>query len=85
MHLQGLQAFDVLDLFSAQVMARSRQLAESTDVPADMLEAISSLVYAAHRIGQVIPRPSVIENLRQYRSGQVMPGPCVISDDTSED
>eukprot|EP00884_Botryococcus_braunii_P004931 jgi/Botrbrau1/14439/Bobra.0014s0085.1 len=47
-----LQAFETLELFLEQLSVRTKQIEASREIPADMLEALSSLVYASDRIGR---------------------------------
>ncbi len=45
-----LQAYEVLELFLELLAVRVQLVEKSKDVPPDMIEALSSLVYAASRV-----------------------------------
>ena len=51
-----LQAFEVLELFMELLAVRAQLVEKSKDMPPDMIEALSSLVYSAQRL-QVILSP----------------------------
>jgi hypothetical protein len=57
-----LQAFEVLELFLELLAVRVQLVEKSKDVPPDMIEALSSLVYAAQRV-QVLNRNSAFYKL----------------------
>jgi hypothetical protein len=45
-----LQAFEVLELFLELLAVRAQLVEKSKDMPPDMIEALSSLVYSAQRL-----------------------------------
>ncbi len=45
-----LQAFEVLELFMELLAVRAQLVEKSKDMPPDMIEALSSLVYSAQRL-----------------------------------
>jgi hypothetical protein len=45
-----LQAYDILELFLELLAVRVQIVERAKDVPPDMIEALSSLVYAAQRV-----------------------------------
>eukprot|EP01023_Acetabularia_acetabulum_P009009 TRINITY_DN13967_c0_g1_i1.p1 TRINITY_DN13967_c0_g1~~TRINITY_DN13967_c0_g1_i1.p1 ORF type:complete len:446 (+),score=75.75 TRINITY_DN13967_c0_g1_i1:91-1338(+) len=50
-----LQAFEILELFLELIEVRSQLLETTKGLPADMVEVVSSVVYAAQRMGQELP------------------------------
>lgn len=53
-----LQAFEVLELFMELLAVRAQLVEKSKDMPPDMIEALSSLVYSAQRL-QVTPSADI--------------------------
>ena len=45
-----LRAYDIIEVFVELLAVRVELIAKSKDIPPDMLEAVSSVVYAAQRI-----------------------------------
>ncbi len=45
-----LQAYDIFELFLELLAVRAQLVEKSKDVPPDMIEALSSLVYSAQRV-----------------------------------
>lgn len=45
-----LKAYDILELFTEMLAVRVQMIDKSKDTPLDMLEALSSIVYASQRI-----------------------------------
>lgn len=45
-----LKAYDVLELFTEMLAVRVQMIEKSKDTPPDMLEALSSIVYASQRV-----------------------------------
>ena len=45
-----LKAYDILELFTEMLAVRVQMIEKSKDTPLDMLEALSSIVYASQRI-----------------------------------
>ena len=60
-----LKAYDILELFAEMLAVRVDMIKKSKDQPPDMLEALSSIVYASQRI-QVFPPCFVAAGQRQH-------------------
>ena len=67
-----LQAFEVLELFMELLAVRAQLVEKSKDMPPDMIEALSSLVYSAQRL-------QVKASAHVYSSAQ---SPCSPGHDT---
>lgn len=54
-----LQAYDILELFLELLSVRTQLVEKSKDIPPDMIEALSSLIYAAQRVQVPLPSASL--------------------------
>uniref|UniRef100_A0A7S0RFP5 IST1 homolog n=1 Tax=Chlamydomonas leiostraca TaxID=1034604 RepID=A0A7S0RFP5_9CHLO len=48
-----MQAYEILELYLELIAVRSQLIAKTKEIPRDMVEAISSIIYAAQRISDV--------------------------------
>jgi hypothetical protein len=48
-----LQALEVLELYLELIAVRSQLISQTKEIPRDMIEAISSVIYAAQRVSGV--------------------------------
>ncbi len=46
-----MQAYEILELYMELLAVRAQLIAKTREVPRDMVEAVSSTIYAAERVG----------------------------------
>lgn len=58
-----LQAFEILELYLELLAVRAELLAKTKEIPPDMVEAISSLIYAGERVSTDLAEVSMVAKL----------------------
>ena len=78
-----LSAFELLELYLELLSVRADLVEKSRDIPADMVESVSSLLYAAPRLGGDLPELTALRAMlgRKYGKEYV----AEASDDATRD
>lgn len=69
-----LQSFDTLEVYLELLAVRAELLSKTEDMPADMVEAVASIVYAAHRMSSDLPELAVLRTLLAGKYERVYKG-----------
>ncbi|PNW77413.1 hypothetical protein CHLRE_10g435400v5 [Chlamydomonas reinhardtii] len=64
-----LQAYEILELYLELITVRAQLLAKTKELPRDMMEAVSSIIYAAQRIND-LPELSTLRQLFGAKYGK---------------
>ncbi|GAX75877.1 hypothetical protein CEUSTIGMA_g3320.t1 [Chlamydomonas eustigma] len=65
-----LQAYEILELYLELITVRAQLISKTKEIPRDMVEAISSVVYAAERIGGDLQEMQALRKMFESKYGK---------------